>query len=309
MSLDELRAGHRAGAIEKQEYIARMHERHALLFEYASFLAGTEIEAIEITEGTVTMRVRDSGLRIACDFQDRRTAPIDALNFGAYEPAELAMILRLVEPGSTVFDIGANIGWYSLRIAAARPDARVLAFEPVPATCATLRANVERNRCPNVVVHQFGFSDTAGPVRFFVYPDIAVNASMADHHSGGPSAEVTCEVRTIDEFVATSGERVDLVKCDIEGAELLALRGGLATIEAQRPVIFAEMLRKWSADFGYHPNDIIDLLGGAGYRCFTIGGDGLAELTTMDDETVETNFLFLHGTSHAARISRHLTGG
>jgi hypothetical protein len=62
------------------------------------------------------------------------------------------------------------------------------------------------------------------------------------------------------------------------------------------------MLRKWSAKFNYNPNDIIDLLFGLGYRCFTAKADQLVEFFRMDDNTIETNFFFLHSGNHSALI-------
>lgn len=53
------------------------------------------------------------------------------------------------------------------------------------------------------------------------------------------------------------------------------------------------MLRKWSAKFNYHPNDIIQLLAGIGYRCFTAQNDKLVPFSRMDENTTETNFFFL----------------
>jgi hypothetical protein len=61
-----------------------------------------------------------------------------------------------------------------------------------------------------------------------------------------------------------------------------------------------EMLRKWAAGFGYHPNDIIDLFAGLGYKCFD---STLKPFGRMDEATTETNFFFLHPDTHAAHIA------
>ena len=53
------------------------------------------------------------------------------------------------------------------------------------------------------------------------------------------------------------------------------------------------MLRKWSKKFDYHPNDIIDLLKGAGYSCYAIQENALSLISQVTDDTIETNFLFL----------------
>jgi hypothetical protein len=65
-----------------------------------------------------------------------------------------------------------------------------------------------------------------------------------------------------------------------------------------KQLIFTEMLRKWSAKFNSHPNEIIDLLSGIGYRCFATRENHLIEIFSMDESTIETNFFFLHSEKH-----------
>lgn len=103
-----------------------------------------------------------------------------------------------------------------------------------------------------------------------------------------------------EEFI----KRLDFIKCDIEGAELFALRGGKKTIEKYKPILFVAMLQKWSAKFNYHPNDIIRLMKKVGYHCFEINGEHLSWLSVMTDETVATNFFFLHTEKHMEEIQK-----
>jgi hypothetical protein len=72
-------------------------------------------------------------------------------------------------------------------------------------------------------------------------------------------------------------------------------------------MLLLELLRKWSARFGYHPNDALDLLAEHGYRCFTaIEGGRLREFGRVLEDTVETNYFFLHREAHAEQITRLL---
>jgi hypothetical protein len=97
---------------------------------------------------------------------------------------------------------------------------------------------------------------------------------------------------------------VDFIKCDVEGAELLVFQGGQQTIARDLPIVFSEILRKWSAKFGYHPNDIFQLFHSLGYRSFSVAGSWLKPFEAMDATTLETNFFFLHATKHAELIRR-----
>ena len=108
---------------------------------------------------------------------------------------------------------------------------------------------------------------------------------------------------TLDALASERGLTVDVVKADVEGGELAVLRGGLATIERDRPAILLEMLRIHSAPFGYHPNDILELLEGLGYATQAVTDRGLVPFGRMDAGTTETNFLFLHPERHAGVLA------
>lgn len=104
-----------------------------------------------------------------------------------------------------------------------------------------------------------------------------------------------CEVRRMDNFVEDNNiDRLDFVKCDVEGAELLVLKGGLETITTHKPIIFLEMLRKWAAKFSYHPNDIITIMNDIGYSCYVSEGVRLIPFGLVDEDTVFTNYFFVH---------------
>jgi FkbM family methyltransferase len=300
MTIQELRRKFKAGAVAKPDYIDAMNERHRLLHDYAEYLGDTDIEAITLSGGEVTMTMRGTGVRLTCERDDKRCAPLEILNFGRLEPEEADMTLALVREGDAVFDIGANIGWYSLTLAARFKKLSIDAFEPVPHTFARLKKHAAMNGARGVRLHNFGFSDKKGSFSFFFDPKNSVNASGAN--LSGKGKRITCKLSTLDAFARR--KRVDFIKCDVEGAELMVFRGGLKTLARDTPVIFTEMLRKWSAAFGYHPNEIIDLLGGLGYAPFVARGGKLRPFGRMDDKTAETNFFFLHPNKHASRLKR-----
>ena len=118
--------------------------------------------------------------------------------------------------------------------------------------------------------------------------------------------QMNCRVERLDDFALSNQKSVDFIKCDVEGAELLVFKGALETLKKDKPIVFSEMLRKWSAKYDYHPNDIIELFSGFGYRCFTTNGRGkLKAFTQMTQETIETNYFFLHKEKHAKAISKY----
>lgn len=302
MEMKEIKERFRNKQVAKADYIVQMHDCHKVLFNYSDFIRNTDVEKIEISDGQVVTTSRDYGIRMICDPCDHRIAPIEALNFDHYEKEECDMILQLIDDGQNVYDIGGNFGWYSLIIARAK-KVKVLTFEPIPRTYSYLKQNVALNGLDNIELFNFGFSDQAQELKFYYYPEGSGNASIANLSGSEGVQSITCQVNRLDDFSKELGGSVDFIKCDVEGAELLVFKGGLQTIEKYKPVVFAELLRKWAAKFGYHPNEVIELFTGIGYRCFTVAGEKLAEFGLVDEETVETNFFFLHPEKHSAKIA------
>jgi len=292
-----------SGRVAKPEFIKKMYDDwHKNLFEYAASIHQTNVKSIEIIDSDVIMMTRDRGLRFAAVELDRRIAPIAMLNFYDYEKDETQMIENLVGKGSCVLDVGANIGWYSINLAAARRDIKLCAFEPIPRTYETLQKNIKLNHLTNIQANNFGFSDKPGVFPFYYYPEGSGNASLSNLTGREDISSIECKLSTIDDYVQEENIKVDFIKCDVEGAELLVFRGGVMTIERDKPIVFSEILRKWSAKFDYNPNDIFEFFQSLGYRAFSVKGEKLKDFIKMDESTVETNFFFLHKEKHAQYI-------
>jgi len=142
---------------------------------------------------------------------------------GLLEAEDLGLFLSLIQPGMTVFDIGANVGMYTV-LAAKRVGAggRVHAFEPTPQVAEKLRENILLNRLSNVTVQQVAVSDVPGVCTFFLEEECNQNSLVAT--AGTP---IQVKAITLDAYLNAVGmTQVDMIKIDIEGAEAKALRGG-----------------------------------------------------------------------------------
>lgn len=288
----------KANEITKAEYIEAMYARHHLLFDYPPLLERSTVERLLIDESGVRAVTR-AGLQFLLDPQDRRQPPFEAVNFGSFEGDDEAMLARLVAAGDRVFDVGANVGWHALHLAAANPTGTVYAFEPVPATYARMEANVALNDRANVAAFPFGLGEWEETLTLYLDESMPVGASAVDHAAEGQAVPVECRIRSLDTVVAELGVRPDVVKIDVEGAELSVLKGAVGTLNSARPAVFCELLRKWAASFGYHPNEAIDLMVSLGYRCFETVGARLEPVAEITEATVATNFIFLHPQRHA----------
>lgn len=305
-TIEETNKMYKDGVIDKATYIERMYtDHHHALYEYASYIANTNIKKIEIESGRVVMTSRDRGIRIACKPGDYRIAPIETLNFKDYEKSESRMMENLVSEGDVFFDVGANIGWYAINLALTSRTIVVHAFEPIPPTFEQLQTNIGLNGMSNVIANNFGLSNEIGQFPFYYYLGGSVNASAANVTGRTDVDVIQCEVTTLDNYVRSKSTRVDFIKCDVEGGELMVFQGGVETLNRDKPIVLSEILRKWSAEFNYNPNEIFALFKSMKYGAYTVENGYLKTFETMTDATLETNFFFLHQAKHKTLIDRY----
>jgi FkbM family methyltransferase len=155
---------------------------------------------------------------------------------GTYERETAAEFARRVRPGMTVYDIGANAGYYTLAAAALVGRAgHVVAFEPVPRTLHALRRHVDVNGLGQVVlVVGKAVADRSGRAAF------GGDANEAQAHFT-ESGELIVETVTIDALLAAREiPPPNVMKIDVEGAAALVLTGARETILTTRPCIFIE---------------------------------------------------------------------
>ena len=294
----------KGGKLSKPQFIDAMSKQHELLFDYVSLLQTVDISSIEITPDAVVFTTKKDGIKFNCRQADKRAAPFEILNFGEYESEDADLLYQLISNGNTIFDIGANIGWYSLVFSKKFPESIIHSFEPLPSTYRSLTANLALNKVERVTSNNFGFSNEAKTLKFYSSASTSVSSSSQNITEDENAIETICEVITLDSYVAEKNLAIDIIKCDVEGAELFVYQGGMQTLEKYKPMVFTEMLRKWSAKFGYHPNDIISLFARYGYQCFYNNGNNrLALINEINETTSKTNFFFLHPVKHAAILN------
>jgi len=297
MNLGDLRKKYETGQISKLVFIKKMHQIHKTLFDYAEYLKGTDMAKIEISGKGVIMTTK-SGVRLVSDKDDIRTPPLCILNFSHYESNEMDMVVKLIKKywhdGFTFLDIGGNIGWYATNLPKVFPEMRIHSFEPIPSTFSYLKENIKMNRSDNVRIYNFGFSDSQKELTFYFKQGDSVNASLRNMSGGKGVRKVKSKVYKVDDFVGRKKIHVDFIKCDVEGAEFFVFKGASKILMRDKPVVLAEMLRKWAAKFNYHPNEIINYFKNLGYLCYTIKDLKLSRFNLMDESTVETNFIFIH---------------
>jgi hypothetical protein len=114
------------------------------------------------------------------------------------------------------------------------------------------------------------------------------------HPEEGESEMQEIELISIDTLEEIKSSKIDLIKIDIEGNELAALQGAIKTIEKDKPTIIVELLRKWMKPFGHQPQEVVEILNKLGYECWALSDFEMRKIESIDEKTVETNFLFVH---------------
>lgn len=288
------------GKTSKHDFIQNLFKLHNILFDFSHSLTDTQINEILIKENNVLFKLNNN-LIFNIDEFDKRTAGIESFNFNSYEPELSDILLKLSSQCEYVFDIGANIGWYSLHFSL-KENTNIYSFEPITKIYEQLEKNISLNKKENIKAFNLALTDTEGEVEFF-YDPLNATASSEKNILDTDLEPVICKQIPLDIFVKKNKiEKMDLIKCDVEGAEIKVIKGGLNTIKLHKPIIFLEMLRKWSLKFGYHPNEIINILTEVGYKCFSIGNN-IKPINEINDNTLETNFMFLHGLKHNSIIN------
>ena len=211
-----------------------------------------------------------------------------------YEQAEIEALAARLPAGGVLVDVGANVGLHSIQLARLVEGLRVLAFEPVGDTYSLLGRNIEKNGVgAQITPRRVAVSDRRGTLRLtkryqygnFVVPDGATVA---------PNVAEEVESVPLDDLVDELTDRVDAIKCDVEGAELSVLKGATKTLERFRPTILIEVDARWARRYGNTGADVFAFLTQRGYEYERfVDGELLAPSGSPDTDMQQgCNFLF-----------------
>ncbi len=230
---------------------------------------------------------------------------------GSWMEPEVALAMAQVREGDTVLDIGANFGMYSYHLShAVGKTGRVYAFEPIPFTSATFRFVARLLQFRNVELIEKGCGEHNGKMTFTVpiQESGAIVAGLVhakgrnDEREGWQkwaryrqTKEIECEVIAVDEWLPEVSA-LSLIKCDIEGADLYAMRGAKQTIEKFLPVIICEVSPWFLEGFGIGKEQVISFFTDRGYRPYRMLGGKLRLTPTVEQEG---NWVFVHPENQA----------
>jgi len=200
----------------------------------------------------------------------------DGIFCGSYEADELRMLLNLININKNInfLDIGANLGFYSIILGKflekSASNYRVISIEPSPREFDRLKKNLEVNNLKNVILSNIALSDLNDRLNFFIASNKTGHSSLEKPEEDS-SSQIIVNTMKLDDFLKKIKiEKVDIMKIDVEGAELKVLNGGAETFKKYKPLLMIEVSDKRTLKFNYKAQDILNFLKNFGYKFFII---------------------------------------
>lgn len=181
--------------------------------------------------------------------------------FDKYDFQTRQVLHRCLRPDSNCVDVGAHAGHILRDILSASPRGHHLAVEPVP----RFHELLARKFGTRVTLLDCALSDHEGETEFVWFPERPALSGFRERAMTSDYRPERFRVRTrrLDDVVPR-GQRIDLVKIDVEGAELQVLRGATETLRTWRPIVLLETGPGGADEYGTRPEEVFDLLAGAG---------------------------------------------
>lgn len=253
----------------------------------------TALNALKTKPRALSTRVRDGRNLIV----DLTTGMQETVFFiGEYEKIISEITSKLIRKGDVCLDVGANFGWYTtLMSMLSGENGEVHSFEPVPKSFAELKRN--RDLLPfsqKVYINNMALGDHEGTVHVNLFDDLpSGHASLATRGETRISS-FECRMITLDSYLEERNVGgVAFVKADIEGAEMMFLRGAHRLFEQEFPPVFLmEMALGQTKNFEYFPDDLIKYIGKrAEYSFFKVDEPGgkLVRIDGFDADDIGAN--------------------
>ena len=212
----------------------------------------------------------EPGVSLLLDPSDDVSRTILVSRASRWEPEVWDAISSGLSDGAVFLDVGAHIGYDSVKAGRKVGDqGRVVAFEPNPNTLTMLRSNIAASGVHNVIVQPIACADTEQMLTLFdsTPGGNSGSSSLSRENAGTLTRSYTVRARPIDSVVGELGlTRVDVLKADVEGAELLVLRGAAGTLRRFHPKLILEVVPRQLANMGTSVDELEAFIKTLGYN-------------------------------------------
>ena len=247
---------------------------------------GTGIGKISMVSKLFTRLASTYDLRITKEAKGYkftvRASPQSLFYFsGRFEPSVTDLYCSLLKEGMTVADVGASTGYYTLLASKiVWGTGLVLSFEPEPHRFRELVDNILINECNNVKPFKLAISDKEGETEFELLDALGYGCVVKARKSVEKRKRIRVKTATLDSFK----KDIDLVKIDVEGAELEVLRGMRKILSRGKVKIICEVHPDRLSSLGYSIKDVENILKEYGYKIYLISPDGLIPTDSIGDK-------------------------
>lgn len=190
-----------------------------------------------------------------------------------FNKKETDFIRQIAKKDWICFDIGANVGYYTLLFSSLCKDGEIHSFEPLPLCYHLLSASILLNNFNNIRLNKFALSNCNGVSEFSVSKKY--ESSSFVHTEMSPLENtIQVEIRRLDDYIKENSiERIDFMKIDVEGAEKLVLEGFTETLskkELQPKILLLELYDPNFVHYNTSIEEIVTFLYSYGYKAFVI---------------------------------------
>ncbi|MGC4022148.1 MAG: FkbM family methyltransferase [Cyclobacteriaceae bacterium] len=207
--------------------------------------------------------VERNGIKLNVDISDY----IGHYIYFGFEDESFNQLLSLCRQDSVVLDIGTNIGWVALNLAAKASDGKVIGFEPDPFNYSIAINNLRINQRSNLQVFPIGLGSENSKLNL----EIRTPSNRGGNRIAPPNSQSASfsevEIKKLDNFLDDQKiDRVDLIKIDVEGFELKVLKGASEILKKCKPILFIELDDNNLRDQGDSAKELVESLLSMGYQ-------------------------------------------
>ena len=278
-------------------------EKYTILANHAK---KTKTE-ITINPENIIIKVHDH--RKFYFYPDKKHCILRIQENGNYEPEETYLMNIITTNKDVIIDIGANFGWFTTLFAnKVKPIGHVHSFEPIPETFEELKRNIELNNISKyVTLNNLALGENNGNIKMYLPSTYGSAFASFKSHGKNDCNEYTCRMIKLDDYIKEKKLNVadiKLIKCDVEGAELLVLRGARDILKSpDAPIWLMEVSEVWTKDFGYHPVDLLNFMTENNYKIYYLKDNKICKLISYVNLDLN-NLLFIKQNVHLSLLQK-----
>lgn len=217
--------------------------------------------------------------------------------FKRKEKEKVEWLGRYIQSGSTILDVGANMGYFTKEFAYLHNSScKVFGFEPFDYNFDILKKVT--NKFKNVTIEKLALSNKNGEEDIYIPVKNKGKIGPGLVHLGKEEDRdfIIKKIQTqkLDDYVKEKNiEKIDFIKCDVEGAEYLVFEGGLNIIRSSKPTVFCEINEEYLQRLECSASDIFNLFKNMGYSIYKVNFLDFHQVEKVDGYSVPSDYLFV----------------